>query len=172
MRRWAASVLGVLLVAVVGCAERPSRGYSFASPYDAQITTIAVPIFGNATQHAGVETMVTEAIIRRIQQQTPWRVTDLDTADVVLEGAIGGVRLVRLSNQTGVGLVQEQAVQIVVSFELIDNRQGGALVSRRGFAALASFVPAAPTSERLSVGYREAAEALATDLVDELGNAW
>ena len=170
--------VGLLLLATLlglsfgACTQKPSRGYSFSSPYDPSISTVAVPIFANNTQHTGLEVTLTEAIIKRIQQQTPWRVTDIDTADVVLDGSIASVKLVRLSNRTGVGLVQEQGVEVGVSFELIDNRQGGTILSRRGFSALASFVPANPTRERLSVGYAGAAEILATDIVDELGNAW
>lgn len=171
---WPAAILAIagLLLTTPGCSGNPSRGYAIASPYDPSISTVAVPIFANNTMHPGLETTITESIIKRVQQQTPWRVTDMDTADVVLEGTVARVRLVRLSNRTGVGLVQEQGVEVIVSFELVDNRRGGTILSRQGFTALSSFVPANPTGERLSVGYRGAAEALAADIVDELGNTW
>ncbi len=157
---------------LTACAADPRRGYSFQSPYDTSITTVAVPVFANATMHTGIEAELTDAVIKELQRETPWRVTQSETADAVLKGRITSVRLVRLSQQSGVGLVQEQGVEMNISFEFIDNRRGETLVARQGFAALASFIPAQPTGERISVGYRGAAEILANDIVSELANSW
>lgn len=160
------------LILPCGCSSDPRAGYSFASPYDSSIRTVAVPIFVNTTQHTGIEADLTDAVIKELQRETPWRVTQSETADAVLQGRITSVRLLRLSQQSGVGLVQEQGVQVNVSFEFIDNRRGETLLARQGFGALASFVPAQPTGERISVGYRGAAEILADDIVTELANSW
>lgn len=171
--RLAITLLAAAAIATAaGCSSDPTRGYSFQSPYDSSIKTVAVPIFANTTMHPGIEADLTDAIIKELQRETPWRVTQSETADAVLRGRINRVRLIRLSQQTGVGLVQEQGVEVSVSFEFVDNRRGETLVSRAGFAALASFVPAQPTGERISVGYRGAAEILADDIVTELANSW
>ncbi|MEO0611534.1 MAG: LptE family protein [Planctomycetota bacterium] len=167
-----AITLATLALLLTGCSADPRTGYSFRSPYDSSITTVAVPVFANSTQHTGIETDVTDAIIKELQRETPWRVTQSETADAVLRGRVISVRLLRLSQQSGVGLVQEQGVQVNVSFELVDNRRGETLIARQGFGALASFVPAQPTGERISVGYRGAAEILADDIVTELANSW
>lgn len=165
-------ICALALAALAGCAADPRKGYSFQSTYDTSITTVAVPIFVNSTMHTGIETDLTDAIIKELQRETPWRVSQAETADAVLKGTVNSVRLIRLSQQSGVGLVQEQGVQVSVSFEFIDNRRGETLVERRGFTALATFIPAQPTGERISVGYRGAAELLADDIVAELANSW
>lgn len=166
------AALALGLATIAGCAADPRNGYSFRSAYDASIQTVAVPVFSNRTMHTGIETDITDAVIKELQRETPWRVVQAETADAVLRGSITGVRLVRLSQQSGVGLVQEQGVEVTVGFEFIDNRRGETLVERQGFVALASFVPAQPTGERISVGYRGAAEILADDIVTELAASW
>lgn len=163
---------GALAASITACAADPRTGYSFRSTYDTSITTVSVPVFANNTMHTGIEADLTDAVIKELQRETPWRVSQSETADAVLRGRVTSTRLVRLSQQSGVGLVQEQGVQVTVSFELVDNRNGDTLVKRSGFNALASFVPAQPTGERISVGYRGAAEILADDIVSELASAW
>lgn len=164
--------LTICLITLSACTADPRTGYSFKSTYDTSIATVAVPIFVNNTMHTGVETDLTDAVIKELQRETPWRVSQTETADAVLLGQITNVRLIRLSQQSGVGLVQEQGVQITVSFDFVDNRKGETLVARQAFSAIATFVPAQPTGERISVGYRGAAEIIADDIVSELGNSW
>lgn len=157
---------------LAACAKSPADGYSFTSAHDPSIRTVAVPIFSNDTFHTGVELTLTEDIIKQIQRQTPWRITASESADAVLTGSITAVRLRPLSTRTGVGLVQEMAVEITADFELLDNRSGRVLASRKGYAASGSFVPAQPTGERLAVGYAGATQTLARDLVGDLQNDW
>ncbi|HED53898.1 MAG TPA: hypothetical protein ENJ00_06820 [Phycisphaerales bacterium] len=173
MTRMILTFLGVWTALLLsGCASDPTQGYSFASAHDSSIKTVAVPIFGNDTFHTGLELTLTEDIIKQIQNQTPWRITSPDRADAILTGDITDVRLRSLSTRTGVGFVQEMAVEITVSFDFVDNRSGRTLTSRAGYSALGAFVPANPTGERISVGYRGSAEKLATDLVGDLQSSW
>ena len=164
--------LFLALFALAACASDPTKGYSFASAHDESIKTVAVPIFSNDTFHTGVELTLTEDIIKQIQRQTPWRVTSAQNADALLTGSIKSVNLRSLSTRSGVGFVQEMAVQITIDFELVDNRSGKALTSRTGYTALGSFVPAQPTGERIDVGYAGASQTLARDLVGDLQAAW
>lgn len=157
---------------ISACANSPDRGYAFGGTLDPSVRTVAVVIFENDTLHTGFETTLSEAIIKRFQQHTAWRVTDADTADAVLRGSVEQIRLIAISTRVGPGLVQEQGVRVTVDFELLDNRRGGTVLQREDFTSLASFIPAQPTQERISVGYRNAAETLAIDIVDELGNTW
>lgn len=160
------------LFTLAACASDPTKGYAFSSAHDESIKTVAVPIFSNDTFHTGVELTLTEDIIKQIQRQTPWRVTSAQNADALLTGSIKSVNLRSLSTRSGVGFVQEMAVQITVDFELVDNRSGKTLTSRTGYTALGSFVPAQPTGERIDVGYAGASQTLARDLVGDLQAAW
>ena len=99
-------ICALALAALAGCAADPRKGYSFQSTYDTSITTVAVPIFVNSTMHTGIETDLTDAIIKELQRETPWRVSQAETADAVLKGTFNSVLLIRLSQQSFICLVQ------------------------------------------------------------------
>lgn len=170
MRRWAWLAAAALSA---GCAADPRDGYSTRSVYASDIRTVAVPMFENATFTPGIEAQVTEAVIKELQARTPWRVTDASRADAVLTGVVRAADLARLSADPRTGLMQELAVRVSVDFDLRDNRTGAVVVSRRGFTAVDTFVPARGTGERLEVGQASAVERLARDVVAQLrGTNW
>lgn len=168
MRRGAWLAAAVLSA---GCAADPREGYSTQSVYTSDIRTVAVPMFENATFTPGIEAQVTEAVIKEMQARTPWRVTDASRADAVLTGVVRAADLSRLSADPRTGLMQELAVRVSVDFDLRDNRTGAVVVSRRGFTAVDTFVPARGTGERLEVGQASAVERLARDVVAQLRGA-
>lgn len=155
-----------------GCASDPTRGYAWGSTYSDQIRSVSVPVFKNETHATGLETQLTEAIVKQIQRSTPWVVTRGRSADTTLLGTITDVEYDRLSVTPGSGLVQEQAALIEVKFEWMDNRSGTTLVSRERFSAVSVFVPARGTGERAEVGERGAVAELAEDVVSELRADW
>jgi hypothetical protein len=92
-RRWLA------LFAVAGCAlGLPSCesggnftlfGYSTAPNYDLRIHTVRVPIFENRTYRQRVEFDLTQAVVREIEQKTPYKVVSGNApADTELRGTI------------------------------------------------------------------------------------
>ncbi len=168
VRVWPAAVLGA---ALWGCAADPREGYSTRDVFSSDIRTVAVPMFENATFTPGIEAQVTEAVIKELQARTSWRVTESAGADAVLTGVVRGSDLSRLSVDPRTGLMQELGVRVSVDFDLRDNRTGAVLVSRRGFTAVDTFVPARGTGERLEVGQGSAVERLARDLVAQLRGA-
>ena len=134
--------------------------------------TIAVPVFENDTYDYGAEIMLTEAIIKEIQQTTSWRVVTIGSADTTLTGVIGESGIRKTATRRGVGYAQEQVVQISVDFDWKDNRTGEPLVSRRDFAASEFFAASRPTQERVEVGRHAVIQELARDIVNELRSNW
>ncbi len=161
---------GVLLLA--GCSTDPTAGYAFADTYDTGIQTVSVPIFKNETFSRGLETQLTDAIVKRLQRHTPYRVVASDTADTTLSGAITQTDLRRLSDDPQTGLVEEQSYRITVRYTWLDNRTGQPRVSRENFTATGVFAPSRGVGERLEVGQREAIDELARDIVESLRAAW
>ncbi len=157
---------------LAGCSGDPTLGYSAASTYATDVTTIAVPVFENDTYDYGAETLLTEAIIKEIQQTTPWRVVNQGSADTTLDGLISRSDIRRTAAKRGVGYAQEQAVEIAVDFEWKDNRTGQPLVSRRNFAAAEIFAASLPVGERVEVGRHATIQQLARDIVNELRSNW
>ncbi len=155
-----------------GCASDPTRGYAFAESYDESIRTVAVPNWGNDTFARGLELTLTDAIIKRLQRHTPYRVVSTDRADTTLSGTITEARLARLSDDPQTGLAQEQVYELTVRFSWVDNRTGETRVLREQFSAAGVFAPARGAGERIEVGQRDAIDELARDIVESLRAAW
>ena len=155
-----------------GCAADPSKGYSTRSTFGEGIRTVSVPVFDNYTGAPGVEVELTEAVIKELQRTGGVRVVGAGDAQTRLTGVVTGARLATLSVERTTGLVQEQSYQVTVDFDWKDGRSGETLVSRRGFSATDTFVPARPSAERLEVGQHGAISRLARDLVAELRSTW
>lgn len=66
-------------------------GYSTAPRHTACVRTIRVPLFKNRTYVRGLEVELTEAVVQRINQITPWRVVQSGDADAELLGTIVAV---------------------------------------------------------------------------------
>jgi hypothetical protein len=169
-------LLITLLVTVAGvlpaCSSDPTRGYAFAEPYDASVRTVGVPIFANQTFARGTELTLTDAIIKQIQQQTPWRVVSPERADTVIEGAITSAELGLLSNDPRTGLAEEQTYRLTVRYSWRDNRTGETRVARENFTATGVFAPARGAGERIESGQRDAIDELARDIVATMRSAW
>lgn len=155
---------------ISGCAGSP--GYVWGSTYSNTVGSVSVPVWKNETFATGLETQLTEAVVKEIQRTTPWVVTTGRAADTTLLGTITHVEYERLSTAPGIGLVQEQAVRIEIQFDWVDNRTGEPLLTRDRYAASAVFVPSPGTGERAEVAHRDAIQELARDLVRELRSDW
>ena len=172
MSRCRAAAAGVLSGLLAGCAGSPHEGYVFASTYDQAVRTIAVPVFDNTTFTPGLETVLTEAIIREIQASTPWRIAGQEGADTVLTGTLTDADLFTLTNTPGTGMAQEQTLSLTVDFTWRDNRTGEARVRRDRFTATSAFIPSrgieGDPGERVEIGQRDAVDELAEAIVNEL----
>lgn len=63
-------------------------GYSLSPRYSTCIRTVRVPLFKNKTYVRGLEVELTEAVVKRLHQVTPWRVVQSGSADAELLGTI------------------------------------------------------------------------------------
>lgn len=167
-----AGLLAAVLLAPAGCASNPHKGYVFGSTYDSSVRTIAVPVFDNASYTPGLEQTLTEAIVKRIQSSTPWRIAGRASADTVLTGTIEDVRYEQLTRTRGTGFVQEQMLTLSATFTWRDNRTGEARVRREHFTATTTFMPSrgliGEPGERVEIGQRTAVDELARAIVAEL----
>jgi hypothetical protein len=157
---------------LMGCASDPREGYSFAASHDRTLRSVAVPIFQNTTFARGIETELTEAIIKEIQSTTPWRVAPQGAAQSVLTGTISASTLDAFSTNRDTGYAQELNVQLTVNFAWKDARTGKVLQARNNFTATDSFIPSRPVGERIEVGERGAIQRMARDIVAVMRSEW
>ena len=162
-------ICGLLAACLLSaCAGGRGAGYSFTTTYPTDISTVAVEMFRNDTYEVGVETELTEAIIKEMQRITPWAVTSTQRAEARLTGEIRSVDLRPVSVQRGTGLTQELAYRITVNFRFEDARSGEPRVVRLGFTGQETFVPVRGTGDRIGVGRSGAIHRLAQEIIAEL----
>jgi len=157
-----------------GCAADPTQGYTTASQYPAGIRTVAVPIWtrDKSVYRRELEFRLTEALIKRIELDTPYKVTTKARADTLLTGSIDSVEQQVLSGNPDTGLPNEKMVIITVSFRWTDLRTGKVLRARQGFTVRAPYVSASPLDEDFFQGSEDVINRLATRVVEQLEEKW
>ena len=147
-------------------------GYSTQQLFPDRYRSVSVDIFENRTFYRDVEFDLTEAVVKQIEQRTPYAHRPANVADTVLTGAVTDVRTRQLSRTLTAGLPQEVELIVTIDFEWKDQRTGEVLVGRRGFSGVGRYIPTQPVAEGLEVGQQAAAQRLAQDLVSSLRGGW
>lgn len=150
-----------------GCAN-----YQFGSAHDEDVRTVAVPVFENTSLEPGLERLLTEAVIRRIQRTTPYRVTGPDAADTIIVGEITEVRRRLLSRRQGTGLAEELTYELVMDVSWLDARTGQARVDVANLRAATTYTPSIPVGETTEFAQLQAFDQMAERIVDRLLNDW
>jgi len=148
MSRLSACSGQILLVLVLMTAVQ--CGYSSDPLYDrAAGTTIAVPMFENRTKWRELETDLTRNVVEKVTSQTPYRIADLQNADLVLRGEITDFSRPVLSEDP-LDTVVRSSVRYEVKIQLLDGAQGDTVRSeKRSFSAsFAGTRQETPTSAR------------------------
>ncbi len=137
-----------------------------------EVTTIAIPTFKNETLHPQTSVMVTNAVIKRFQQDGTYRIAHSRNADAILKGTLRTVEREQLrSSPTDQLDTTELGVTLQVRYELID-RSSGAILDRGDVSGdTAIFLdPNFQLSERQAVPV--AAARMADQLVSRLSEGW
>lgn len=166
------AVLGLLLPiglagGLAGCA-----GYRVGGAHVENVRTVAVPIFENTSLEPGIERLLTEAIIRRIQRSTPYRVTAREVADTIIAGEITEVRRRSIGRRQGTGFTEELTYELVVDVAWIDARSGEPLADLTRLRGGATFSPPIEVGESIEVGQFQAYDRLAERIVDRMLSDW
>jgi hypothetical protein len=165
-----ASLATVFCLAFCGCLGYhvgPVKPY-----YLRDVHTIAVPTFKNGTLVPRIEVLVTDTVIKQLQQDGTFQVTNGDKADATLNGEIS--RIVRTPARVATGNVlatTEFNLALSVKYSLT-RRDGTALVGASLAVGTTSFFVSSDvtTDERQALPL--ATEDLATRLVSQLSEGW
>lgn len=160
-----------IVISGAGC------GYLVGSPYPAEIRTIHVPTFTNETFRRGFELQVTEAVHKKIELQTPFRLMKSPQADTMLSGRIVSINK-RPANQNRYDDPRELELAIGIEVTWTDNRTGNVLAQRTcpvgpqlsHALAHASFAP--ETGQSLATATQQAVDQLAAEIVGMMESPW
>jgi len=122
------------------CFLAGCNGYNNDSLYRDNIKTVCVDIFENDSFERGVEYELTDAVCKRIEAQTPYRIeSDKNKADTILSGRITKVLNTALSveRQTGRAMEKQYSITVVVNFK--DMNTGELLVDNQSAQSSSSF---------------------------------
>lgn len=116
-------------------------GYSTKRPFPSGISTVHVEMLHSREFRRELEFELTEALVKRIEMDTPYRIADREHADTVFSGEIVEVRQNVLGKRFDTGTAREQGAQIAVRYRWKDQRTGKILVERPRFVHQVAYVP-------------------------------
>jgi len=153
-----------MLGGTTGCA------YSSKRPFRPDIRTVHVEMFQSKDFRRELEFRLTEALIKRIELDTPYRIDQKRTADAELTGEILAVQNQSFGKDVNTGRPREMGTAVVVRFRLQDLRSGDILVERPRFVYQSSYIP--PVGETFSNGMTRAMDGLAEQIVEAMETSW
>ncbi|MFQ5491998.1 MAG: LPS assembly lipoprotein LptE [Phycisphaerae bacterium] len=169
MNRWLTIIrslaLGLLPVTgMTGC------GYSTARPFPDQVQTVHVKILQSREFRRDLEFMLTEAIQKRINLDTPYRIAPLNKADSVFTGEILEVRNRTLGDDFETRLPRETGSTVIMAFRWKDLRNGRTLVERERFTYTTTYIP--PVGETFTKGMVRGLDGMAESVVEAMESPW
>ena len=162
--RWTAVVMGMGVAGLAGC------GYSTKRPFPTDIRSVHVEMFHSKEFRRELEFRLTEAIVKKIEMDTPYRIAPRRTADALLTGEVLSVRNRTFGDDFDTDLPREIGSTVEVRFRLKDLRSGEILVERPRFIYQTSFIP--PVGETFTQGMTRALDGLAEGIVESMESAW
>lgn len=147
-------------------------GYTTAELFPTEYRSVALPILDNRTAYRGVEYDLTEAVIKQIEQRTPYKVTAPNRADTLIEGRIVRIDQRQLSRTRRGGLPQEIEVMLVADLTWKNLRSGEVIIERKGFTTVGQHFPTQPVGEPFEIAQHAAVERMAEQLVSEMRADW
>jgi len=123
------------LAGLCGCA-----GYSDESLFPQEVSSVYVEMFDNKSLWRGVEYELTNALAKRIEAETPYKIiSSRDRADSVISGQIVSIDQLWISTEreTGRALEKEVELQAVVNWKNL--KTGELLINNQSVSASASY---------------------------------
>ncbi len=156
------------------CSSDPTKGYTLRSQYDTAIKTVAVPIWTRGRQvfRRELEMRLTEAVVKKVELNTPYKVVDKSRADTELRGTIDTVSQRVLSFNPDNGLPRETEITLAVSFTWTDLRSGKTIREVANLRQSAVYIPPSPLNEDFFQGSEDAVNRLAERIVEQMESDW
>jgi hypothetical protein len=138
-------------------------GYTNQSLYTDKVTSIYVEMFDNTTFQRDLEYDLTNAVAKRIDTETPYRiVSDRNRADTVLSGKITAINSSALTIERETGRALEDQAEITAQFSWKNLKTGEYLLENVTASATASY------SQFQQQGFDYASKAAANKLAERI----
>ena len=145
--------------------------YSNESLYRQDIASVYVEMFDNKTFERGIEYELTDALAKRIEAETPYKIiTSRDRADTVISGYITslGTSILSVEQESGRALEKQVVLEAQISWK--DLKTGAMLIDERKVQASASY--SEWQNQGASYASSLAANKLARKITELMENQW
>jgi len=155
----------ILLPLIVGCA-----GYRIGNEtlYRRDIRTVYVPIFESDSFRRNLAERLTEAVVKRIEARTSYKVVNRPSADSTLHGRIRSESQ-RVTARNDYGDARQKMNMFVVEIQWTD-RRSGTQIQHFELSMGAQFVPEFGNSQ--STAQQAAIDRLAAQIVERMESVW
>lgn len=157
------------LLCFCGCAEM--TGYSNQSLFPTDVSSVCLEMFENKSFRRGVEYKLTDALAKRIEASTPYKIiSSKDRADSVISGQIVRVNelLLSVERETGQALEKELQLEAVVNWKNL--KTGKLLIDNKSVTSQATY--STYQDQDFSYASALAANNLARGIVELMEKEW
>jgi hypothetical protein len=144
--------------------------YHVRQPFPQNVRTVYVEMFQSREFRRNLEFMLTEALQKRILQDTPYRIADKHQADTVLSGEVLEVRQTVLGRNFQTGTPREQQATFIIRFTWKDLRTGQVLIDQPRFIQSVEYIP--PVGEDFFDASTRGLDELAEQMVQQMMESW
>ena len=164
-----ALLVAMLLAGLAGCGN-----YTMENQYRTGISTVSVPIWtrGKDVYRRDLEQPLTEAITKRIEQDTPYKIVGKDKADTELTGKIVRIEQQVLSRNPDTGLARDLEATFILAFTWKDLRTGKILKQHSNFRVADTYITESPISEDFFQGSEAVINRVARRIVEQMEADW
>jgi len=160
-----------LLAGITGCGPGGLEGYTNDWIYPSEVTTVYVEMFDTQSFRRGHEYVLTDAICKRIESETPYKiVSDRDAAQTLLSGRIDTIRSSVLARDRYSGRSLENEAQVTVSVSWKNLETGELLIN--GDSASASVSYSAQLGQDFDYAAKAAVNRVAERVVELMQTKW
>jgi len=160
----------ILTLAAAAVPGVSGCGYSTKRPFPEAIRTIHVEMFQSREFRRELEMRLTEAIVKRIEMDTPYRIAPRKTADALMEGEVISVDNRTFGVDFDTDRPREIGTTVTVRYRVTDLRSGMILVERPSYTYQTSYIP--PVGETFSEGMTRALSGVAEGIVETMESSW
>ncbi len=166
--RCARGALGLTLWLVA--AGVPGCGYRTGEIFRDDVQTVHVQIFGSKEFRRELEFKLTEAVKKRINTDTPYRLAGPEKADTILSGEVLEVRQAAFATDFQSRLPRDKQLTLAVRVQWKDLRSGRMLVDQPVELQAADYLP--PAGETEEFAQERTIERMAARIVAKMYRDW
>jgi hypothetical protein len=156
-------------IVLSGCTQ--IAGYSNDPMFSEKLSSVYLEMFDNKSFYRGVEYKLSDALSKRIEAETPYKiVSSTDRADTLLTGQIISINELALNVDRNTGRVLEKELQVKAVIRWKNLKTGELLINNKSAEATASY--SEYQNQDFTYASALAANKLAQKIVELMENQW